>query len=143
MQPVTSYKAFDGTIFDTAKECANYETHCKKIASIVDKLPRFEPTDEFLRGQAFYQHEWQVLVPIRDEFFMFLDEHYPRPDYRFQIGTKGWALSPSKYMEMIVATGDRPLWLAFYYFACIDDDFRQWSAMTFAKQPPEDAICIN
>ena len=143
MKPKISYEAFDGVIFRTAEECAEYETHCRAIAKIIDKMPRFTFTDEFISGRCFYLHDRQSFIDTRSEFFMYLDSQYPKPEIRLQIGEPCWVMSPAKYLEIIVSLHDGPLLLAWYYIGCVDDYARQWSNPYIASNPPEHRGQIN
>jgi hypothetical protein len=147
MKPVTSYQAFDGSLFDTAEQCADYETHCKTIASIIDQIPRFPIDEVFAEGRSFYQHDERIILPARDDFFMYLDSVYNNPKLQYVMIRQGIGericVGRLKMYQLFVKHNDRAAMLAWTYLGYTDDYFRQWSQLLFAINPPEDAVCIN
>jgi len=143
MKPVTSYKSFDGSVFGTAKECADYETHCGAISKIVDKLPRFIRDDDFEKGVSYYQHDWKSFVDVRTEFCMYMDSIHSNFVFRQQIGERVLLMDTNWYFRFFRNTNDYPALLAWYYIGCVDSQYRQWSHPDFIKDTPEGAKCIN
>lgn len=143
MKPVTAYKSFDGNIFSAANECAEYETHCRKIACIIDKLPRFQRDYSFEIGMKYYQHTPEVFLPIRDEFFTYIKTKYNNRTFENSIGvvtlpqTSGW------YIQFFQRQQDNPSMLAWQYLGYVDDKFRQWSQLFFINNTNEEAVPIN
>jgi len=148
MKPTTSYKAFDDSLFYDAGDCADYETHCKTIASIIDQIPRFPIDKDFVDGMTYYQHDSRIILPARDDFFMYLDGMYNNPtlkypDIRLGIGEKVLIRDRFWWYKLFTDHGDKAALLAWQYIGCTDDYFRQWGQLYFAIEPPEDARAIN
>lgn len=148
MIPTTSYKAFDGSVFNTPKECADYETHCRSMATIIDKLPRFPVDEDFATGKTFYQHDPRVFLPIRDEFFIYLDDYYNNPklqypEIRLSLGESVLIKDRAWWHEMFTKHNDSVSLLAWRWIGYTDNYYRQWGQMMFAIKPPEQAIQIN
>lgn len=148
MNPTTSYKAFDGSLFESAKECADYETHCRAIAKIIDKLPRFPITDDFVIGKVYYQHDDRIFLPVRDEFFMYLDSVYNNPkllhpELRLAIGERVLLRDRIFWHEMFIKHSDHTALLAWRYIGYTDDYFRQWGQLMFAIKEPDGAKPMN
>jgi hypothetical protein len=143
----TTYTAFDGSIFNTATDCADYETHCNVIASIIDQIPRFPIDEEFMRGGSFYQHDSRIILPARDDFFKHLDSVYNNPTLKYPMIRMGIGervlMGRLKMFQMFVKHNDKASMLAWVYLGYTDDYFKQWGQLMFAIEPPEDAVCIN
>lgn len=134
MIPVTSYKSFDGTLFDDAKECADYETHCRQLAKIIDKLPRFDRADiDWIDGFTYYQHDPELFMSVFTEFCEYIDSRYPNT---IQKDTSVSKLIQAYYL-LIWNIGDKPSVLAVVYFDSVDDQFRQYSHDFFMNHPGE------
>jgi len=143
LKPVTSYQSVDGSIFDTAEECAKYETHCSAIAKIIDRLPRFVSTDDFQTGKSYYQHDIKSFKEIRDIFFMYMDSLYDLSIFQSQIGESILITNTNWYIKFFRATNDKPALLAWYYIGMVDSRYRQWSTPYFVTNPNEEAYAIN
>lgn len=145
MKPVTAYESLDGLIFRTAKECADHETHCRKLANIVDKLPRFHRTDGFERGFEYYQHDPDTFLSIRDEFLEYMNEIYDFFDFRNHVGVR--VIDP--YFIANISTflrnkGDQESLMAWVnYLGYVDDQFRQWSSTYFINNTHKNIKPIN
>lgn len=143
MKPVKAYEAFDGTVFDTAEECADYETHSITIAQIIDKLPRFDVDSQFTIGNSYYQHDEESFRAIRDEFFAYMVERYNIPVFQNQIGNRELDTDTNWFINFFRIAKDKPSLLAWYYVGMVDKYFRQWSQSYFVNKPNEDAFMIN
>lgn len=145
MQPVTAYESFDGLLFRTAKECADHETHCRRLAEIVDKLPRFHRGSLFEKGLEYYQHDPEIFLAIRDDFFRYMNEIHDFFAFKHHIGVRH--IDP--YYIASISThlrnkGDQESLMAWInYLGYIDSQFRQWSQTIFIDKSPEDAKPIN
>lgn len=147
MNPTTSYKAFDGSLFESAKECADYETHCKTIAKIIDQIPRFPIDEDFINGNTYYQHDERIILPARDDFFGYLDSFYNNPQliyplFRIGIGSRV-CIDRLRCLQIFTKHSDKASILAWSYLGYTDDYFRQWGQLMFAIEPPEEARPIN
>lgn len=126
MKPVKSYESFDGKIFATAEECADYETFCKKMARIVDTLPRFEMTDEFRAGEEFFQHDLGRFYSVRDAFIKLVLTKYDNELLKGQLGKKDWTFSTGEMFKFFKDMNDQVCVMGWYWIGCIDDKGRQW-----------------
>ncbi|MCK5021580.1 MAG: hypothetical protein KAS32_31520 [Candidatus Peribacteraceae bacterium] len=143
MKPVTSYQSFDGTIFETAEKCAKYESHCIKIASIVDKLPKFTKDREFYELRSYYQHDPQLVIDVRTEFLMYMDSIYHDPSLRLQLGERCLVMPTGRFIDFFKSKNDVPATLAWLYIGSIDNYFRQWSHPSSKHDDITGQKCIN
>jgi hypothetical protein len=139
MIPLTMYKAFDGEVFDTPKACADYETHCRKLAIIIDKLPRFDhDSDGWIEGKLYYQHDPKLFMSVFTEFCEYLMSRYPE-----NLKVKPTiAVTDNQLWNVLYDAQDKPSLLALSYFNNVDIQYRQFSHQYFAINPG-DAKSMN
>jgi hypothetical protein len=131
MIPVTYYKAFDGQLFETAKECADYETHCKALANIINKLPDFDrESDGWVNGKVYYQHDPETIEGIFSEFCKYIVSKYG--DFTLSEPLNKTTIED---MRCQLSQHDNPSFLALRYFNNIDDQYRQWYHKWYVNKP--------
>jgi len=143
MQPVTAYKSFDGKLFENPKDCADYETHCKCLAIIVDKLPRFSYTGGFQVGDQYYQHDGKLYLSVRNQFFKYLRDLYKNTDFSNHIDMIGSSKYYTWIVNILLMSGDTASIMAWKYIGLVDDQFRQWSDHKYLDNQPKTAIPIQ
>ncbi len=71
MEIITKYKAFDGTEYMNEIECVEHESSCKLADLIISKLPRAIDGCDFSNGDGYIQHDYSVILSVRNEFLEF------------------------------------------------------------------------
>jgi hypothetical protein len=129
MKPVTAYKSFNGVLFDTEKECADYESHCYALSKIIDQIPRFKRDEDFLLGKRYHQHDPESFSSIRDQFFEYMYEKYNNPIFKSAVGQTILPVNRTIYRHFLSARRDDPSLVAWSYFECVDNEYREWSTI--------------
>lgn len=127
MKKINRFEAEDGSVFNTEKECENYEELCKKVDKIMLMFPVL-PKDnscEFANGGGYIQHERSVVEKAKEEITA--------------LGNKLFKISPPASFGWIGRyfddSGKTCLYSAWGRLSNIDNKFREWGQGYFAINP--------
>jgi hypothetical protein len=146
MIPIQAYQSFDGRLFEQAKDCADYETHCHNLSTIIQGLPKFEKTLSYNLGKSYYQHNPEKWLPIRNNLVMYLHEKYPT----LKLGglvmnnpSNGRVIEYKWMNNYLRKNCDMPSLLAWQMVGYVDNKFRQWSQPKYAMGDAKAGKCLN
>jgi len=137
MKPITAYQAIDGRVFERAKDCADYESHCHNLSEIIRVLPKFDHTHEYDIGKAYYQHDKTRWLKVRNSLLLYLDQKWPELHFRGLVanGAEKGIVIDYKWMNAYLRKNcDLPSLIAWQMVGYVDNDFRQWSQPLYAKE---------
>lgn len=136
MKPITAYQSFDGRIFEFAKECADYEVHCKRLSDIIKDLPKIEYTEDYISGKSYFQHDPKKWLPIRNNLILYFSEVWPETKLKTLLDVESERAIVVDYDIMdafLKKKGDIPSLLAWNTVGYVDLYFRQWFNMENTK----------
>jgi hypothetical protein len=146
MKPITAYQSVDGRVFERAQDCAEYENHCHILSKIIRGLPKFDHNHDYDIGKAYYQHDPERWLKIRNELLLYIDQRWGDLYIRGLVLDKGTEAMIIDYKIMnafLRKNCDIPSLLAWQMVGYVDDDFRQWSQPTYAMDKGRKGKCIN
>lgn len=139
MQAIHKFKADDGSEFNTATACVEYEALCAEVAEIMSTLPA-PPIDDgcrFSNGDGYLQHEAATLERARVSILKIAQRFIKEPPWLQQTIDDPAAYHPSWAGRLIDDCCPRPVKSAWYRFMCIDKQGREWGQPYYANNPEE------
>jgi len=136
MKPITAYQSVDGRVFVRAQDCADYESHCHNLSEIIRGLPKFDHTNEYEIGKAYYQHDKDSWLGVRNNLLMYFDQKWPEYHFKGLVsnrGDKGIVADYTWMNNFLRKNCDVPALLAWQMVGYVDDNFRQWSQIAYAS----------
>jgi hypothetical protein len=124
MEEITKYRAFDGSEFDSKKDCWEYEKLLERIDRIMSYLPERPATAIFVTGLGYLQHNGVQFFATRMQLLQLCREYSSHPILKEAINNK--ELAPAFVTNAIDDTVPEPLALAWWRFECTDSSLREW-----------------
>lgn len=138
MEPVTQYKAIDGTLFSLMSDALKRD--CLVVAVEIAMRP-LVPCN--LNDREWIQHDDEACLQAKRNMLALVREQYSTARYPVLLNSDD-VIHPMSAVGRIVSEGGGPLSIAWGRLGCINwDNFREYSQPYFALHPEqanEDAV---
>jgi hypothetical protein len=125
MKKITKYEAFDGKVFNTEKECLDYEKIIEKVDEIMKPFGKRPDNSNFTNGSGFLQHEKSDVEKAKSELLRLGNEIFKCSTNFGFIG---------RYFD---DSGYDCLYRAWGRLSSIDNKSREWGQTYYALNPNE------
>lgn len=147
MKKITKYKSNDGKVFDSKKECLEYELLCDQVDQVISQLdhPKSFSCNDFENGEGYIQHDPIIFLKVKKELLQLMaqkiDHHWISKAIE-SIGTD--RVHPSLIGRLLSDYGISPFNRYWYRIQATDSQFREWGQIYFANNPDKGKnFCIN
>ena len=121
MKAITRYQADDGTVFNTEKQCLEYEKILQRVNEIMKPLGKMPDDIGFANGGGYLKHDISTVDKAKKELTEFGNKLFKLDCDLYNIG---------RYME-----GHDCLYRAWGRLVAIDNQYREWGQTYFALNP--------
>ena len=132
METITKYKAFDGTEYLQESKCIEHESNCKIADSIISKLPAKPDSCDFSSGGGYIQHDYNMLLSVRNEFLEFC-KRYTDMKWIQETIDGGFNVDPSWAGRIIGECAPNYISRMWYRFSCVDKKQKEWGQPYYAN----------
>lgn len=141
MEAITKYKAKDGIVFDSEKECLDYENLIDQVNLVISKLDdpiKYKKDYDFVNGRGYIQHDPATFFEVKKEILGLINSKINHPIIKKAFETYGTNEVNDSWVSRIL--GDyyyNPLDHAWYRIYCTDSKFREWGQPYYKANPHE------
>jgi hypothetical protein len=123
MEEVIKYKALDGSVFNTKKECLDYEVIIAKVNSIMCGFVKRPESSDFTNGKGYIQHDISTVNKAKKDI----------TDYGNKLFNSSCGFGfIGRYFD---DSGKKCLYTAWGRLNCMDDKGREWGQGYYAVNP--------
>lgn len=127
MKAITKYKALDESVFDTEKECLEYEKICTKVDEIMKDMIDVPDTCDFGNGKGYIQQDQLIVDTAKTKLLSLGRKLYKSAENASFYGIGRW----------FDDSGNSALYHAWGRLSNCDSQYREWGQMYYALHPEQ------